>query len=217
MTQAAAVEQHRRFITLEGGEGAGKSTVLHALRSALEADGQSVVCTREPGGTPLAEGIRTLLLQPGDEPMAPETEVLLMFAARSQHVRQVIVPALQRGDWVLCDRYTDSSYAYQGGGRGMPTGLIAQLEAGVVPVRPRLTLLLDVDPELGLQRTLQRGDISDRIESEQLDFFRRVRRAFLQRAQAEPERFRVIDASADAASVASQALHHLQRHREQSA
>lgn len=206
MIQPASAPGHPRFITLEGGEGAGKSTVLHALRTALQADGQSVVCTREPGGTPLAEGIRTLLLQPRDEPMAPETELLLMFAARSQHARQVIVPALQRGDWVLCDRYTDSSYAYQGGGRGVSAALIAQLDAGIVPVRPRLTLLLDVDPELGLQRTLQRGETPDRIESEQLDFFHRVRQAFLQRAQGEPQRFRVIDASADAASVAAQAV-----------
>ena len=180
MTQVSASAGHPRFITLEGGEGAGKSTVLHALRDALQADGATVVCTREPGGTPLAERIRTLLLQPGDEPLAADTELLLMFAARSQHVRQVIAPALQRGDWVLCDRFTDSSYAYQGGGRGLPAALIAQLEQRTVSVQPGLTLLLDVDPEQGLQRTLQRGEAGDRIESEQLDFFRRVRQAFLQ-------------------------------------
>lgn len=216
MTQVSASAGHPRFITLEGGEGAGKSTVLNALHDALQADGATVVCTREPGGTPLAERIRTLLLQPGEEPLAAETELLLMFAARSQHARQVIVPALQRGDWVLCDRFTDSSYAYQGGGRGLPSEMIAQLEQGTVPVQPGLTLLLDVDPEQGLQRTLQRGEAADRIESEQLDFFRRVRQAFLQRAQAQPQRFRVIDASADAASVATQALQHLQRHRQSS-
>ncbi len=217
MTQVSASAGHPRFITLEGGEGAGKSTVLHALRVALQADGKTVICTREPGGTPLAERIRTLLLLPGDELLAAETELLLMFAARSQHARQVIVPALQRGEWVLCDRFTDSSHAYQGGGRGLPTTLITQLEQGTVPVQPGLTLLLDVDPELGLQRTVQRGEAADRIESEQLVFFRRVREAFLQRARAEPQRFRVIDASADAASVAMQAVQHLLRHREQTA
>src|SRR5690606_23610854 len=128
----SALPMHRRFVSLEGGEGAGKTTVINALRAALCADGSDVVCTREPGGTPLAELIRGLLLDPAHEPAAAETELLLMFAARAQHVRETIRPALERGAWVLCDRFTDSSYAYQGGGRGIAPDLIESLERHVV-------------------------------------------------------------------------------------
>ncbi|HKN79516.1 MAG TPA: dTMP kinase, partial [Lysobacter sp.] len=138
-----------RFITLEGGEGAGKTTVLNALRDALKATGAEVVTTREPGGTPLAEQIRGLLLDTHHEPPAPHTELLLMFAARAQHVRETLLPALQRGAWVLCDRFTDSSYAYQGGGRNLDTAFIAELERRVVGIRPGLTLLLDVGVRQG--------------------------------------------------------------------
>src|SRR5690606_24734501 len=139
-----ALRSHPRFVSLEGGEGAGKTTVLHALRDALRADGAEVVNTREPGGTPLAEMIRDLLLDPAHEPPAAETELLLMFAARAQHVRETIEPALERGAWVISDRFTDSSYAYQGGGRGLDAGFIAELERRVVGLQPGLTLLLDV-------------------------------------------------------------------------
>ena len=199
-----------RFVTLEGGEGAGKSTVLAALRDALEADGREVVCTREPGGTPLAEQIRRLLLRPpghagSHEPPTAETELLLMFAARAQHVRETILPALQRGAWVISDRFTDASYAYQGGGRGLDVDLIAELERRVVGIVPALTLLLDVPVTIGLQRVRGRG-AADRIEAERDEFFERVRSAYLARAATEPGRFRVIDATPPAGQVAAQAV-----------
>ena len=198
-----AIVTHRRFISLEGGEGAGKSTAIASLRQALLRRGGEVVLTREPGGTPLAERIRALLLDersgPGEdrdqEPLAAETELLLMFAARAQHVRQVIAPALQRGAWVVSDRFTDSSYAYQGDGRGLDAAWIADLERRVVGLRPGLTLLLDLDVREGRARTSGRDLWPDRIESEQDDFFERVRAGFRRRAAAEPERFRLIDAS----------------------
>lgn len=198
-----------RFITLEGGEGAGKSTVIAALRDALEAAGDVVVCTREPGGTPLAEEIRGLLLEPQHEAAAPQTELLLMFAARAQHVRETILPALQRGAWVICDRFTDSSYAYQGGGRGLHMAFIAELERQVVGIVPAMTLLLDIDVHEGRVRTNTRDLWPDRIEREQEDFFARARGVFLMRAAAEPERFRVIDASRPRADVAADAVAHL--------
>lgn len=199
-----------RFVTLEGGEGAGKSTVLAALRDTLESGGREVVCTREPGGTPLAEQIRLLLLRsPGHagahESPAAETELLLMFAARAQHVRETILPALQRGAWVISDRFTDASYAYQGGGRGLDVDLIAELERRVVGIVPALTLLLDVPVTIGLQRVRGRG-AADRIEAERDEFFERVRGAYLARAAAEPGRFRVIDATPPAGQVAAQAV-----------
>jgi dTMP kinase len=208
-----ALTAYPRFVSLEGGEGAGKTTVLDALRAKLEADGAEVLCTREPGGTPFAEQIRGLLLH-GDsagEAVAPETELLLMFAARAQHLRHVILPALLRGNWVLCDRFTDSSYAYQGGGRGLPVKLIADLERHVVGMRPALTLLLDVGVDEGRARARGRDPSPDRIEREQDDFFERVRRTFLQRAAAEPDRFRIIDASRPADVVAADAVRHLAR------
>ena len=202
-----------RLVTLEGGEGAGKSTVLAALRDTLASAGHEVVCTREPGGTPLAEQIRDLLLDPRHEPPAQETELLLMFAARAQHVRETVLPALARGAWVLSDRFTDASYAYQGGARGGDVQFIAELERRVVGIEPGLTLLLDVPVQVGLSRMRGRGD-ADRIESEREDFFERVRTAYLGRAQAHPERFRLIDASQALEVVAATAVGHLQEHVE---
>lgn len=212
----SALPAHSRFVSLEGGEGAGKTTVLNALRDALAADGDEVVCTREPGGTPLAEMIRGLLLDPGHEPASPETELLLMFAARAQHVRETILPALQRGAWVLCDRFTDSSHAYQGGGRGLDAGLIDELERRVVGIRPGLTLLLDLPVAQGRSRARRRDATPDRIESEQDGFFERVRAAFLSRAHDQPSRFRVIDASRAADLVAADAVARLQAWRSES-
>lgn len=202
----SALESHPRFVSLEGGEGAGKTTVLTALREALAATGDEVVCSREPGGTPLAEKIRGLLLDPAHEPAAPQTELLLMFAARAQHVHETIAPALARGAWVLCDRFTDSSYAYQGGGRGLDPAWIAELERRVVGLRPGLTLLLDIDVGRGRERTRGRDLVPDRIESERDEFFERVREAYRARAAGDPDRFRVIDASRPAADVADEAL-----------
>lgn len=200
---------HPRFISLEGGEGAGKSTAIASLRETLARRGHEVVLTREPGGTPLAERIRTLMLgdraSPGgdadDEPLAPETELLLVFAARAQHVRRLIRPALQRGAFVVADRFTDSSYAYQGDGRGLDSAWIADLERRAVGLRPGLTLLLDLDVREGRARTSGRDLWPDRIESEQDDFFERVRAGFRRRAADEPGRFRMIDASRSPAEV----------------
>lgn len=205
-----------RFVSIEGGEGAGKSTVLRALREALADDGAEVVCTREPGGTPLAEMIRALLLDPAHEPAAAETELLLMFAARAQHVRETIVPALERGAWVLCDRFTDSSYAYQGGGRGLDVARIAGLERDFVGIEPAMTLLLDLGVAQGRARALGRDGTPDRIEAEQDAFFERVRAAFLARAQAHPARIRVIDATRAAGDVAAAAVDALNAWRQSS-
>ncbi|MBX3712780.1 MAG: dTMP kinase [Lysobacter sp.] len=203
---AAGIATHPRFVSLEGGEGAGKTTVLNALRDALLRDGRDVVSTREPGGTPLAERIRELLLNPEGERIAAETELLLMFASRAQHVRETVLPALERGAWVISDRFTDSSYAYQGGGRGLDPAFIAELERRVVGIRPGLTLLLDLGVSQGRERTLGRDLYPDRIERERDDFFERVRAGFLARARAEPARVRVIDASQPASAVAGDAV-----------
>jgi len=182
------------FVTLEGPEGAGKSTNREYLAERLRACGVDVVLTREPGGTPLAERIRELLLTPADEPMAMDTELLLVFAARAQHLAQVIRPALERGAVVLCDRFTDATYAYQGGGRGLSIERIAQLEAFVQgELRPDLTLIFDLPVEVGLARAAARGRL-DRFEQEGLRFFESVRRAYLERAKAAPSRYRIIDA-----------------------
>lgn len=202
----SALRTYPRFVTVEGGEGAGKTTVLHALREALSAGGDEVVCTREPGGTPLAELIRGLLLDPGHEPAAPDTELLLMFAARAQHVGVTILPALERGAWVISDRFTDSSYAYQGGGRGIDPARIAALESAYVGIAPALTLLLDLGVAQGRERARGRDAFPDRIEAEQDAFFERVRAAFLARAQAEPQRVQVIDATRPADVVAEDAV-----------
>ena len=184
-----------RFITLEGGEGVGKSTNLEFIRQYLQGKQIDVIVTREPGGTELAEKIRQLLLEKSDEAITPYAELLLMFAARSQHIEHVIRPALEQGCWVLCDRFTDATYAYQGGGRQMDIQTIAWLENTVQgSLRPDLTLLLDAPTEVGMRRVLGRGRL-DRFESEQLSFFERVRQAYLQRAKLAPERYRIIDAS----------------------
>lgn len=202
-----AVLRHHRFVSLEGGEGAGKTTAINAIRDWLQAQGHEVLLTREPGGTPLAERIRELLLnnapslQPA-EPLAAETELLLVFAARAQHVREVIRPALQRGAYVVSDRFTDSSYAYQGEGRGLDRAWIADLERRAVGLQPGLTLLLDLDVHIGRARTSGRDLWPDRIESEQDDFFQRVRAGFRQRAAQDPQRFRTIDASQPPQAVA---------------
>lgn len=183
-----------RFISLEGGEGAGKSSALAVCQSHLEAHGVEVVLTREPGGTPLAEQVRALMLDPNAPPIFAETELLLVFAARAQHVREVIRPALARGAWVLSDRFTDSSYAYQGGGRGLSETMIRVLEDFAVgSTRPELTLLLDLPVAEGMGRARQRGE-NDRIETEARDFFEDVRTVFRERAVADPQRFRVVDA-----------------------
>lgn len=197
----AALISHPHFVSLEGGEGAGKTSALVAIRELLQARGHEVVVTREPGGTPLAERIRELLLAPSDEKLAPETELLLMFASRAQHVREVVLPALRRGAWVVSDRFTDSSYAYQVAGRGLDEALVAELERGTVGIQPGLTLLLDLDVREGRARTAGRDLWPDRIESEQDDFFERVREGFRKRAAVHPQRFRVIDASQSPAEV----------------
>lgn len=183
------------FITLEGPEGAGKSTNRDYLAERLRAHGVDCVLTREPGGTPLAERVRELLLAPSDETMAADTELLLVFAARAQHLAQVIRPALARGAVVLCDRFTDATYAYQGGGRGLDRARIAQLETFVqADLRPDLTLVFDLPVEIGLSRAAARGRL-DRFEQEAATFFEAVRRTYLQRAAAEPGRYRILDAA----------------------
>ena len=182
------------FITLEGPEGAGKSTNRDYLAERLRERGVDVLLTREPGGTPLAERIRELLLAPSDEPMAVDTELLLVFAARAQHLQQVIRPALAQGRVVLCDRFTDATYAYQGGGRGLSLERIAQLERFVQgELRPDLTLIFDLPVEVGLARAAARGRL-DRFEQEGRGFFEAVRQAYLQRAAQAPQRYRVLDA-----------------------
>jgi len=189
------------FITLEGPEGAGKSTNRDFLAERLRSHGIDVVLTREPGGTPLAERIRELLLAPSDETMAADTELLLMFAARAQHIAGVIRPALARGQVVLCDRFTDATYAYQGGGRGLPVERIAQLEAFVQgELRPDLTLVFDLPVDVGLSRAAARGRL-DRFEQEDRGFFEAVRQTYLQRAAAAPQRYHVLDAAASLVSV----------------
>ncbi|ATH81580.1 MULTISPECIES: dTMP kinase [Pseudomonadaceae] len=189
------------FITLEGPEGAGKSTNREYLAERLREQGIDVLLTREPGGTPLAERIRELLLDPSDEPMAADAELLLVFAARAQHLQQVIRPALAKGSVVLCDRFTDATYAYQGGGRGLSIERIAQLEQFVQgELRPDLTLIFDLPVEIGLARAAARGRL-DRFEQEGRGFFEAVRQAYLQRAEQAPQRYRVLDAGQTLAQV----------------
>lgn len=183
------------FITLEGGEGAGKSTLLRGLRDFLQARGIDLLMTREPGGTEVGEAVRSIVLDGAHRSLTAESELLLMFAARAQLVREVIVPALSASRWVLCDRYADASYAYQGGGRGQPLDRIADLEAwACAGLRPDLTLLLDLPVADGRARAAGRSQ-ADRIEVETDGFFERVRSSYRDRAAAEPERFRLIDAS----------------------
>lgn len=192
------------FITLEGIEGAGKSTILQYVAELLRQAGHEVVVTREPGGTPLAERLRALLLDTPDLEIAPEIETLLIFAARADHLRKIIRPALAAGRTVLCDRFTDATYAYQGGGRGVERARIGELEKWVQgTLRPDLTLLLDVPAPAGLARAGNRSR-PDRFEREEEGFFTRVRQAYLQAAAAEPLRMRVIDARAPLTEVRRQ-------------
>jgi dTMP kinase len=196
-----------KFITLDGSEGMGKTTSLEFIERYLAQRGIEFIRTREPGGTPLGEAVRNLLL--GSEAMAAETELLLMFAARAQHVKQVIRPALEAGTWVVCDRFTDASYAYQGGGRGLDTAPIEFLERWVQDgLQPDLTLLLDAPVEIGLARAKRRGP-ADRFEAETLAFFTRVRQAYLERADRFPERIKRIDASRPLAEVQADIARHL--------
>jgi dTMP kinase len=189
------------FITVEGGEGVGKTTNLTFIADFLRSNGIELVQTREPGGTPLAEQIRALLLEARGEPVAPMAELLLMFAARAQHLEQVVQPELAAGRWVLCDRFTDATYAYQGGGRQLDLTVIAELERLVQGnFRPDVTLLLDLPVSQGLARAGARGEL-DRFEQEQLAFFERVRGVYLERAQRFPRQFRVIDASGSLGQV----------------
>lgn len=192
------------FITLEGGEGAGKSTQLAYIRQRLEGADVTLHVTREPGGTPLGERIRELLLYHRQTAMATDTELLLMFAARAQHLAERIVPALEAGEWVLCDRFTDATYAYQGGGRGIDQQRIAVLENWVQgTLRPDLTLLLDLPVGVGMARANGRGEL-DRFEREQQAFFERVRAAYLALARREPGRYRVLDAAQSVEDVQRQ-------------
>lgn len=195
-----------KFISIEGTEGAGKSTALTFVRSYLTEAGIELVWTREPGGTPLAEEIRQVLLHPtSKERMLPETELLLMFAARAQHIETVIKPALKAGKWVVSDRFVDASYAYQCGGRSVASQHIAMLDKWIVGTcYPDLTLLLDVAPEIGFERTAKRGTGPDRIELEKIEFFTRVRETYLERACHEADRIKIIDASRTLAEVEQQ-------------
>lgn len=189
------------FITFEGPEGAGKSTNLNVFADMLRAGGCDPLLTREPGGTPIAEGIREVLLAHHSEQMDSDAELLLVFAARAQHLNRLIIPALASGRVVISDRFTDATYAYQGGGRGIDARRIAQLEDWTQgALRPDLTLVLDVPVELGMQRARARSAL-DRFESEQAAFFEAVRDTYLKRAAAAPERYRVVDASGDLESV----------------
>lgn len=196
--------QRGKFLTIEGTEGVGKSTNLAFVRDWLTAKGVEVVVTREPGGTPIAEEIRGLLLAKREESVDETAELLLVFAARAQHIQQVIKPALERGAWVLSDRFTDATYAYQGGGRCLNVKTIAQLERLVQgDLRPDLTLILDIDVELGLNRARERGEL-DRFETETIAFFERVRSVYRARAFASPKLYSLIDAAKTLPQVQSE-------------
>ena len=199
-----------KLISIEGGEGAGKSTVLNAIREFLEQAGFVVTVTREPGGTAVGEKIRQLLLAP-ENLMAAEAELLLMFASRAQLVRELIEPELAKGHIILTDRFTDASFAYQGGGRGISEDKIDILERQFVGIKPDLTLLLDLGVEQGLARAQARGQGLDRIEQEQTDFFDKVRNAYLSKARQEPQRIKVIDASKPAEQVLQSVLATMQQ------
>jgi dTMP kinase len=197
-----------RFITFEGIDGAGKSTQIEVVANALRARELPLVITREPGGTPLGESLRELILH---RPMTIAAETLLMFAARAEHLERVIRPALETGTWVLCDRFTDATYAYQAGGRGMSAERIGELEQWVHPdLQPDLTLLFDVPPEVAAQR-LALARSADRFESEQVDFFGRVRGAYLDRARDAPQRFVVIDGTQPADVIGARLAALMQR------
>jgi len=197
-----------RFISLEGGEGVGKTTNIAYIQSLLEANDISVLLTREPGGTPLAEAMRQLLLDKNQEQITEQAELLMIFAARAQHIKYVIKPALEQGIWVLCDRFTDASYAYQGGGRAMDIAAIHWLENFVQgDLRPDLTLLLDAPVQVGMNRATQRGKL-DRFEVEQITFFEKVRAAYLALANQQPARIKVVDAAQNLEQVQAQ-IHRL--------
>ena len=201
MTSRQAKIRRGRFITLEGAEGVGKSTHLQFVCAEIRARGLKVLETREPGGTPEADEIRATLLKVRGAIFDPMAELLLMFAARALHVDNVIRPALATGTWVVCDRFTDASYAYQGGGRGIPTARIAALERMVLKgLKPDLTLLLDAKVVVGMARARERGNL-DRFEREQDEFFERVRRVYRARARREPRRIAMVDAGQDIPSV----------------
>ena len=195
-----AVVSEGKFITLEGGEGAGKSTSREFIVELLTANKIPFVQTREPGGTPLSESLRSLLLAKDGTAPSVEAELLMVFAARAQHLNEVIEPALAQGQWVLCDRFTDATYAYQGYGRGFDLAAISLLEKMVQKDRhPDLTLLFDLDPRIGIERAQKRAEL-DRFESEELAFFERVRQGYLERAESN-ERFVVIDAARPVSDV----------------
>jgi dTMP kinase len=190
-----------RFITIEGGEGAGKSTAQLRLRATLESRGISVVCTREPGGTPLAESIRQTLLDVEGEAPVEMAELLLIFASRAQHLAKVIEPALAAGKWVICDRFTDATFAYQGAARGLSNELISTLERLVQEGRqPDAVILMDLQPQIGMERAKSRGAL-DRFEQEQHHFYERVRSGYLARVEENPARYTVIDAEQELQSV----------------
>jgi dTMP kinase len=213
------MSERGRFLTVEGIEGVGKSTQLPRLAQALSARAIECVLTREPGGTPLAEKIRELVLAPGAEALPDAAELLLMFAARSVHLENFIKPHLAAGSWVVCDRFTDATYAYQGAGRGFPSESIAQLERLVQDtLRPDLTLLLDAPVAAGLERARARNTgagraAADRFERERNEFFERVRAGYLARAAAEPGRFAVIEATGGIDQVTAQILEALRVRR----
>lgn len=196
-----------KFITIEGVEGVGKTTSITFIEGYFKTAGYDIVLTREPGGTPLAENIRELLLDARQTSMSDDAELLLMFAARAQHLQEKIIPALQAGRWVICDRFTDATYAYQGGGRGIDRTRIAQLEDWVQgELRPDRTLILDLPVAEGLKRAGQRST-PDRFEQEQQAFFERVRAVYLELAAQTPERYRIIDASGSITEVQSRIKH----------
>lgn len=190
-----------KFIVVEGTEGVGKSTNIACIRNWLDAQGVDYIATREPGGTPLAEELRSILLAKRSEIVDPTAELLMMFAGRAQHLNTVIKPALDKGVWVLCDRFTDATYAYQGYGRGLDLTLINQLESIVQnSLRPDLTIYLDLDVKIGLERARQRGEL-DRFELEDIEFFERVRKGYLERIKLSPDSYKLIDAGQELDAV----------------
>lgn len=197
----SATVKRGQFITVEGVEGVGKSTQLLHLQAHLEASGHSPIMTREPGGTALAERVRELLLDPAHQGMTPDAELLLVFAARADHLARCVVPALESGQWVVSDRFTDATFAYQGGGRGIDAARISTMEQWVQGnLRPDRVIVLDLAPEEGARRVARRGT-PDRFEREAMAFFQRVRDAYLERAREAPARYRVVDASGSEAEV----------------
>jgi len=194
------------FITLEGIEGAGKSTAVDFIEDFLTKEGHDVIKTREPGGTVIGEQIREILLKNENYTLTYDTELLLAFSARAQHIQEVILPALSSGKIILCDRFTDASYAYQGGGRGIDASRINLLEKWVQgDLRPNLTLLFDLDVSIGMQRTKKRSD-ADRFEREEINFFEKIRNTYLERAKNEPQRFRIINSASSLESVKEQII-----------